>query len=372
MESWIEIDKAALHHNYKQFSTILGGPDKLAVVLKSNAYGHGLNESFEALIPLKPAWLCVNYPEEGIHLRRLGFSGRIIIVGPTPAQQFASAAKFKLEIFLNSPDHLKSWLNMEDKPHIHIKFDTGMSRQGFFLEETDQILALIKSFPHLIAGVCSHFANVEDVFNHEFAKQQISIFNRVREKFFAFDHSILFHMASSAAALLLPESRFDLSRVGISFYGEWPSKMTRLSYGQIYGNQFDLRPALTWKTRVAQVKTIRQSSFVGYGCTFKAPRDMKVAVLPVGYFEGYARLVGEHQGYVLIDGKRCSLLGRVCMNMITVDVSHQENISVGDEVVLIGCDQNERIEAADFALWQNSINYEALTRINSEIPRRLT
>ena len=175
--------------------------------------------------------------------------------------------------------------------------------------------------------------------------------------------------ANSAATILFPETHFDLVRVGISSYGMWPSKETYVSYLNERNNGFSLIPAFTWKTKIAQIKDIPPGEYIGYGCTFRTTHDTKLAILPVGYYDGYDR--GVSNGYVLVHGKRAFLRGRVCMNIIMADVTDIPEAALEDDVVLIGKSGDEMISAEQFASWASTINYEATTRVNDRIPRIL-
>jgi alanine racemase len=219
-------------------------------------------------------------------------------------------------------------------------------------------------------GIATHFANVEDVLDHEYGAKQLDAFTRVLEIFASRGIKLLRHAASSASSLLLAESTFDLCRVGISLYGVWPSTLTRLSYLQKFSRVPELKPVLSWRCRLMTVKEIQAGQFVGYGCTFRAVKDMKIGVLPVGYYEGLPRVVGDSQSYVLLHDKRCPIVGRICMNMTMIDLSHV-SAEVGDIVTLIGKDESEEIHAGQFADWAKTIHYEIFTHLNAVMPRRI-
>ena len=178
------------------------------------------------------------------------------------------------------------------------------------------------------------------------------------------------HIAASASAMLLPESRMDMIRVGISLYGLWPSEKTRISLQADSGNgsAISLKPVMRWVTRVAHLNFLNAGASIGYGCAAQVNTNSTIAVLPVGYYEGYDRSLS-NRSHVLIRGRRAPILGRVCMNMITVDVTHIEDIKVGDEAVLIGSSGVEEITADTLAEMANTINYEIVSRIQSDIPR---
>ena len=371
MITWIELNAESLRHNYRVFSKIVG-KKKLAPVLKSNAYGHGLKETYEAIKSENPEWLAVNYVEEGVAVRGFGFKGRVLVVGPFVPDEMAAAALHKLEMLVGHDEGITSWLTASSKPELHIEFDTGMSRQGFHPEDASKLADRLLGHKKLIRGVCMHFANVEDVTEHEYAKVQLERFDLARDAFSTRGFEVIVHAASSASTLILDESRFDLARVGISTYGFWPSQATRISYKQLHESLVDLKPVLSWRTKVTSINDVAQGQYIGYGCTFKARHAMRVAVLPVGYFEGYPRIASGSQAYVLIHGERCPIVGRICMNMMMIDVTDiAAKIKVGDVATFIGTDGKETISASDVATWSETIHYELVTRLNPAIERRL-
>jgi alanine racemase len=218
-------------------------------------------------------------------------------------------------------------------------------------------------------GAYTHFANIEDTTNHEYAEHQLKLFKK-HIKFLASNKMKpkLCHTASSAATILFDKTHFDMVRPGISAYGYWPSKETYLSYRLEGGSNELFEPVLSWKTRVVQLKDLPADSFVGYGCTYRTTSKTKLAILPVGYFDGYDRALS-NQSYVLINGKRAPIRGRVCMNLMMADVSDINGVKVGDEVTLIGKSGKELISADLLAGWANSINYEILSRLSQQTVR---
>ena len=218
----------------------------------------------------------------------------------------------------------------------------------------------------------SHFACVEDFSRQDSAKQQIKVLESAQKIFKKENINIKYHIAASAASLLLPKSHFDMIRVGISLYGFWPSLTTKTSYESNISTKTPLTPALSWKTKIASLRKISPGQAVGYGHTFTASSHMQIAVLPVGYFEGYPRLAGsDKQAHVLIKGQTCSIVGRICMNMMMVDVSKISNPTVGEVVTLIGKDKKEEITAEQIAQWAQTIQYEIVSKLNPKIPRIL-
>lgn len=369
MYSWIELDQQALLNNYQIFSDKVGG--RFAPVIKSNAYGHGLAPVLEILHEFRPQTICVNYISEARQVREAGYSGDLLIVGPTPPELLKSAKDLKAAVFISSLLQIQTWSSLADKPKAHIKVDTGMTRQGFLEEDISGIISILKQNQKDIAAVCSHFANVEDVTNHEFAKAQIASLKAYQGIMKDSGIELPMHIASSASTLLLQESWFDLCRVGIALYGYWPSQLTKVSYLQQNQKLVDLKPVVSWYCRVSQVKSVRAGRYIGYGCTFKASTNMKIAVIPIGYAEGFKRIGGEHGAWVVINDTRCPVVGRVCMNMSMINVSHLPGIKAGDLVHVISSKGEEVISANDVAEWNQTINYEVLTNIHQDIPRTI-
>lgn len=373
MRCWIELSSSALRHNYQLFSK-LSNKAQLIPIIKSNAYGHGLKEIFQMLQPEKPAWLGVNYLDEAASLRELGFKGRILVVGPVAHGRYGELSSVGADLFVGDDPSLKAWLALseEQRPLAHIKFDTGMGRQGFHVHHAERLAKTLKPYKSKIVAICSHFANVEDVVNHQYADLQTERFSAVRKAFQLEDYDVLAHIASSASTLIMKEAALDFTRVGISLYGLWPSPATKISFLQIFDHMVELAPVLSWKTTIALTKDIKEGSYIGYGCTYRAVKDMVIAVLPVGYNEGYPRIASGRGSYVLIKGKRCPILGRICMNMMMVDISHVGDVKdEGELVTLIGRDGNESVASEDLAGWSETIHYEVLTCLNPQIPRKI-
>ena len=370
MNCWIEIDSQNLLSNYRLFCRLLG-KDKVVPVIKSNAYGHGLQEVYEVLKQEQPAWLSVAYLAEARALRDWGFGGRLLLVAPVFEERLAEAYKLRAEILVGDLGLLENWLAAEEKPAIHIKVDTGMSRQGFMPDEVAHVAERLQGCEAHLAGICTHFANPEDDPNCTYSKLQLERLLGAVHVFKQHGLTPLVHASSSTSTLLLEDSRLDLGRIGISLYGFWPSSWTRRTHLQLQQEEAELKPVLSWRTKVVAIKEIAAGVPVGYGCTYRAEKAMKIAVLPIGYNEGYPRLAGMHESYVLIRGKRCRLVGRISMNLIVVDVSEVQDATRGDVVTLIGSDGVETIHAETLAGWAETIHYELVTKLNPSIPRRI-
>ena len=222
-----------------------------------------------------------------------------------------------------------------------------------------------------LVGVSTHFANIQDTLNHDYAQAQLDRFGDVLNILDRLDIKADFiHAAATAAGILFSKTHFNLVRAGIGIYGLWPSRETYLSTLLGHRPVPDLRSVLTWKTRIVQIKNLPEGSYIGYGCTYRATRPIRVAVLPVGYAEGYDRKLG-NAAYVLIRGKRAPVIGRVCMNLTMVDISDIPHAGLEEEVVLLGQDGEERVSVETMAEWAGTINYEIVTRISPLFPRRV-
>ncbi len=381
----VEVSVAALRRNAGVFRGLAGGA-RLMGVVKSNAYGHGLELTVRALQG-RVDWFGVNSIAEFAALRAIDARTPALVMGQN-GLEIDEAEELRRRfpeapptLVLSSLDCLERLAGRAPELPFHVKVDTGLSRLGAAGKEWQACLAFLSERPALRwSGLMTHFANVEDVSDQSYALLQLQRFKEARTQ--AELHSrgrvLLHHAAASAAALILPESRLDMLRVGISLYGLWPSAQTRLSAHALYGAGHtsgsaglppELRPALRWLTRIAHVHDVAAGAAVGYGCTERVERDTRVAVLPVGYYEGYDRGLSNRGAYVLIHDRRARVLGRVSMNMIIVDVSLIPDAAPGDEVVLIGRQGAEEASADFLAGLTGSINYEVVTRIHGLIPR---
>ncbi len=373
-KTWVEVSKSALLSNISQFRLRVGDRVNLAAVVKSNAYGHSAQLVTEQLVD-KVNYFAVDSLDEALEIKPFANDKPILILGYTLKENLPVSVENNFETIvsnLETLDLLGSLSNEKNKIiKIHFKIETGTSRQGIDLKELNNYCIQLKNYPNLqLAGVYTHFANIEDTSDFTYAKYQLDQFQQALTIINSYGFSnYLRHTASSAATIIYPETHFDMVRVGIALYGLWPATQTKVS-SQEKQIQFDLKPALTWKTVVAQIKTLPAGSSVSYGCTEKVVKDTKVAVIPVGYRDGFDRKLSS-VGNVLIHGKRCKILGRICMNMTIIDVDHIEDLKMEDEVVLLGKQGEESISAEELAGKIGTINYEVVTRINPMTERRL-
>jgi alanine racemase len=380
---WVELDAGAPDHNLRELRKCASPEVKLCAVVKSNAYGHGLSE----MVRLLPSahWLGVNSLEEGVRIRELGENRPVLIMGHVPLADLGEAVARDLDLTVYNLESLAALARLPaaggsqpvgaapKRPiRVHLKVETGTGRQGILPEQIPSFARELRSAPGIeLVGVSSHYANIEDTLNHGYAEQQLERFRRAMAALAELGlKPPIPHTACTAAGILFPETHYGMLRVGIGVYGLWPSRETYLSALMGHRPVPNLKPVLSWKTRIAQLKVLPEGSFVGYGCTYKTTRATRLAVLPVGYADGYDRALG-NTAHVLVHGKRAPVIGRVCMNLTMVDVTDIPQASLEDEVVLLGRSADERISAETMASWAGTINYEILSRISPLLERRI-
>jgi alanine racemase len=370
---WLELDARAPDNNLKELRRCAGKNVLVCAVVKSNAYGHGASQMVKLL--QNADWFAVNSLDEALELRSLGVQKPVLVLGYVPLSRLVEAvsADLRLTVYNFETIEALSTLDLQSGPvHVHLKIETGTGRQGVLPSKVRGIITEIKRRPVIVLeGVSTHFANIEDTLNHEYAVRQLLVFKEslgvVREMGV---NPPVIHTACTAAAILFPETHFTMLRCGIGLYGLWPSRETYLS--TIMGKRPvpELKPALKWKTKIVQIKTLAEGSNVGYGCTYKTTRETMLGVLPVGYSDGYSRALG-NTAYVLINGKRAPVIGRICMNHTMIDLTDISGVELENEVVLLGSWGNETISAETMAGWAGTINYDIVSCINPLLERRV-
>ncbi len=355
------VNLRAISDNIVQIRQRIGDRRELMAVVKADAYGHGAAQVSRAAIRSGATCLGVSSPEEGEELRKAGISIPIMVLGLIQPEEAYKSIGLKLEQTICSLE-LAAALDQEARKastwvNVHVKVDTGMGRIGILPEDTLAFVRRIRRFKNLnLTGIFSHFSSADDA-DKTFARRQLEIFNRlIREIDAAGIHIPKKHMANSAAILDLPESYLDLVRPGIMIYGLYPSPHVSRS--------LPLRPAMRLRTKVSYVKSVPAGTPISYGCTFFTQKETRVATLPLGYADGYSRLLS-NQGTVCLKGQRAPLIGRVCMDMCLVDVSGIKNVRAGDEVILFG----EEISVDEVASTIGTINYEVLCGVGKRVPR---
>jgi alanine racemase len=371
MLTWIEIDTEAIKHNIEVFRSLLSDQASLMVVIKANAYGHGL----EAVAPTAAKcgdWLGVNSLDEALAIRALHIQKPVAILGHTSVGELDAVVANDFRQVVYRADVAwaisKSAEVRKKTARIHLKLETGTNRQGIALGDLPDLVRAIRGMPGIeIEGAYTHFANIEDTLDPSFALRQLDRFREALRVLGELGIRPPFvHAAATAGTLLYPDTQFAMIRLGIGTYGIWPSRETQLAARE-RGRKVTLRPAMTWKTRVAQVKTVEPGEHVSYGLTFQATHRMRVAVLPIGYYDGYDRKLS-NCGRALLRGRAVPVIGRVAMNMTMLDVTDVP-AEPEDEVVLLGRQGEAEIRADELADKIGTIAYEVVSRINPRIPR---
>ncbi len=366
----VSLSASALRHNLAQFRALLPEKTKLATVLKSNAYGHGFAETASVVAPLSDV-LAVVDGTEALHLRALGHTGRILVLSildETLLPELITAG-IELPVYdLGTAERVGVVAEAVGvSARIHLKIDTGASRIGVLSQDVPGFLQALCAFSGLtLVGAFSHFADAEDP-ACVYTAGQIRLFEAALSGSGA--DGLERHMACTAAILLSETSRFDLVRLGLGLYGLWPSDEVKKAFQAVHP-EFVLKPVLSWTTRILQVKDLAVGTHIGYGCSYTTTRETRLAVLPVGYWDGFDRGFSNN-GTVLIQGEHCPVLGRVCMNLTMVDVTDVPQVKPGDAVMLLGSQGHETLSAEDLAVALSTINYEVVTRINPLVPRVL-
>lgn len=368
--TWCEVDTAALTANLRTFRQRSQPEVRLAPVVKSDGYGHGAVLAGRAFLAGGADWLCVHSLAEARALRAADIAAPVLVLGPVLLDDLAEAVALDLRMVVYNPETVDRLAALGLSARLHLKVETGNHRQGLPQDEALALAARIAATSGLtLEGVSSHFANIEDTTDHRYAREQLARFEAAVSALRAAGHAVpIRHIANSAATLLWPEQHFELARVGLSAYGLWPSNETYLAAMLAGRGEAALRPALTWKARVAQVKWVPEGAAIGYGCTYITTHPTRLAIVPVGYAEGYDRSLS-NVGHVLIGGRRAPVRGRVCMNILMADITDIPEVRLEDEVVLLGRQGDAEVSAEAFARWAGTINYEVVARIAAHVPR---
>ncbi len=367
LRTWIEIDRKAIQSNCRVLKNHLSKGTKLLAVVKSNAYGHDLVEFSREVVRHGADMLGVDSGVESIALRTAGIRVPILVLGYTLPEMFASLAKANVAVTISSIEGLTQIMGAArsgNVPAIHLKVDTGMHRQGFLETDRDRVVRVVQRMKGsvTVSGLYTHFAAAKDrgnLVSTRYTTRQLEELNRWREAFVQAGVNVNVHAGATGGLLLFPEAHFDVARAGIGLYGVWPSSWAE----EKLSSTMMLAPVLAWKSLVAEIKKIPKGSAVGYDLTEKVSRDTTIAVIPVGYWHGYPRALSS-KGEVLIRGKRARVLGRVCMDMIVVDVTDISGVRVRNEAVLIGRSGKDNISAEELAERSGTSAYEILTRLN--------
>lgn len=363
--TWAEVDLDAIAHNARRLKERAGEGTELMAVVKANAYGHGAVPVARTALENGASRLAVNRTLEGVELRQAGITAPILILGYSLPNEAEAIVRWDLTPTVTTVEGALALSAMSDRQGkvtpIHVKVDTGMGRFGLLPDEVAPFVRRMADLPGLkLEGLFTHFA-VADLADKTYTRRQFDLYKWVVKQLEEAGFTIpLKHVANSAANLDLPEMHLDIVRCGIALYGLRPSDEVEPT--------IPLKPAMTLKSRVARVRTLPSGSSISYGCTYTTTRPTPVALVPVGYGDGYHRILS-NKGAVLIGGKRAPIVGRVCMDQFVVDVTGIEGVRQDDEVVVFGRQGEEEISAEEVAVLADTINYEVVTSILPRVTR---
>lgn len=377
--SIIELSRSAYQKNIDFLSQLFGKRRILSSVVKGNAYGHGIAEFVTMASECGINHFSVFDVEEARQVQAVVQNkATILIMGFINEEDLEWIIDHAIEFFVFDKKRLTSASKvakkLKMKAIVHIEVETGMNRTGFEKNELKTVISILKKDKEYLAfkGLCTHYAGAESIANYYRVENQIKRFEEIYQYLCKEElKPEILHSACSAASIMFPKTRMNLVRIGIMQYGLWPSQEVFVTYLNSKKIKIDpLHRVIAWKSAVMDVKKVKIGDFVGYGTSFMAKKNMKIAVIPIGYAHGYSRSLSNH-GRVLIHGQRCLVVGVVTMNMIAVDVTDIENIKKENEVVLIGNQKELEISIASFSDYSNQMNYELLTRISKRIPRKI-
>lgn len=380
--SRIELSQSALQHNLRFLKGVIGPACELSIVVKSNAYGHGIG----VFIPLAERcgvgrFAVFSAGEAWEAWRARSRDSQIQIMGDVDGEALDWAIEAGVSFHVFSLDRMRAAARAAERVGrpalVHLELETGMNRLGLDPDALPEVLAILREEKEhlLLQGTCTHLAGAESITNHVRVTDQMGRFvagcDRLAEAGVA---PGLRHVSSSAASFCYPQARLDLVRVGIAAYGFWPSQEVRMRWvmdrvlNPAQSPVDPLRRILSWKSRVMSVKQVGTGEFIGYGTSFLATNPRRIAIVPVGYGDGFARSLS-NRGRVLIRGRHCPVIGTVNMNMVTVDASGLDGLAPGEEVVLIGRQKRREISVASFSDLAEDLNYEVLLRLPTSTPR---
>ncbi|HAK41838.1 MAG TPA: alanine racemase [Clostridium sp.] len=368
--SWAEIDLDALRNNVREIKRISKGKEVIATI-KADGYGHGAIDIYKTMLEEGVSRFAVAVITEAIELRKAGVEIPIIILGFTPREFYDEVIDFDIEQTIYSYEDAKILSDKAVKKDrlakIHIAVDTGMGRIGFLptREQAKEVHRITKLEGVKIVGIFTHFATADEK-DKSYANLQIKRFNEFNVYLEELGVTIYFkHVSNSAAIIDFPNLPYGGVRAGIMLYGYYPSNY-------VNKNSINLKPVMSLKSRIIHVKKIREGDYVSYGRLYRAPRESLIGTLPIGYADGFSRLL-TGKAKAIINGKVVPIVGRICMDQCMVDVTDVPNIKVGDEVILMGKDDRDNvITADDIAIAIGTISYEVVCDISKRVPRVYT
>jgi len=371
---WAEIDLGAIAHNVRELRRIADPKARLLVAVKANAYGHGAEQVAGAALANGATDLGVARIDEGLALRRSGIAAPILIFGFTPSDRTAELVAQDLVPAVYCLENARAMAAAARAQGrilpVHIKVDTGMGRLGIpcgaedgsGIDEAAETVESISRIDSLIVqGIFTHFATADQA-DKRYARRQFDLFSRLLDRLGTRGVKVgLRHAANSGAIMEMPETHLDMVRAGISLYGLYPSD-------EVDRGRIDLKPALSLKARIVHLKPVAAGTCISYGCTYQAPKPTTIATVPIGYADGYSRGLS-NRGTMLVRGQRVPIVGRVCMDLTMIDVGGVPDVSVDDEVVLIGRQNGAGLSADEVAAALGTINYEVVAALTDRVPR---
>ena len=375
--SFIELDGEALNCNIEFLKSLLTKDTRFSMVVKANAYGHGI----EALLPMIEDCGVNHFSvfslAEAMRVQKcMREDSDVMILGFVDDDYLEWVIDKGLSFFVFTLERLHAAIGAAKRARrparIHIELETGMHRTGFCEDQLPELWQLLQNNrDHLqIEGLCTHYAGAEDFAVRDRIKEQITTFKRLCNAFEQKGIAPRYrHTACSGALFNYPQAIMDMVRIGISCYGFWPNQETRMSYLRKYDFEKDpLKRVMSWKSKILSVNRVPEGKYVSYGKSYLTTRPSKIATVPVGYGYGFSRDLSNN-GHVLVGGQRVPVIGSVNMNMVVIDVTEVENVRVHDEVVMIGSQGDKTMTVSSFSDMNNSMNYELLTRLPSHIPK---
>ncbi|MCR6513914.1 MAG: alanine racemase [Clostridium sp.] len=363
---WAEIDVDAIEDNIKEIKKIVKDKEVIGVV-KADAYGHGAIDTASILLENGADRLAVAVISEAIELRENGITKPLMILGYTPLSFKEDLVKYDIEQTVFNLEYAKELsdfaIKNNTKAKIHIKIDTGMGRIGFLPNEEsiDEIEKISKLQGIEIIGLFTHFSTADEE-DKEYTKLQVEKYKKIVDELDKRGvNTGIKHVSNSAAIIDLEEYYFDAVRPGIILYGYYPSN-------EVKKDKIKIRPALTLKSNIIHLKTVEEGTYISYGRSYVTEGKRTIATLPIGYADGYTRLLNG-KAKVIIRGKLAPVVGKICMDQCMVDVTDIDGVSVGDEVILLGRDGNIKNDADDLAKMLGTINYEIICMIGRRVPR---
>ncbi|PZX59902.1 alanine racemase [Algoriphagus ratkowskyi] len=378
--STLEISAKAYRQNIRYIRSEIGPKPTISAVVKGNAYGHGIAQMVTIAEKAGIRHFSTFSSDEAWEVWEKSKKGsEIMILGMLHLEELEELIRKGISFYVFDFNRLEKAISISKSigiaAKLHVEVETGFHRTGFDWIQREKLAEILYSNKAFISmeGLCTHYAGAESVSNFVRVKNQIARYHEFKDFFASAGLGFkTYHTACSAATLIFPETIMDMVRIGIAGYGFWPTKETFFAKLNSLpkGNKNPLKRLITWKSTVMSLKAVKTGEFVGYGNSYMALENIRLAIVPVGYGHGYSRLLS-NQGMVLIGGHYCQVVGTVTMNAIAVNVTKIKELKIGDEVILIGKQGGKEITVSSFSESTQQVNYEMLTRLPKDIPRNI-